>query len=495
MPASESRLDGIETVVDCLAQIVEPAHVLADPGVVVAGMRPAVQVTPGNEQELARILAFASENGLGVLVTGGGTKLGWGNPPSKSDILVSLGRLAGITEFDPENLSLCARAGTSISAIMAAAGQAGVLVPLDCDLPERATVGGVVATGDQGARRMMYGGVRDVVLGLKAVLADGSQVAFGGRTMKNVTGYDLTKLFVGSFGSLGVITEVTFRLLPCPAASGLAVLQVRTLREARTLVEDLLASPLEPVCLEVLSPGIVPLLGGEASEILHLCLGGEGPTLLAGFQGHSAAVERSLSDLAARFEAVTSVAEVPAATAPAASAAAATTLSAAAAPASALGRGVGGSGARCFAVTDAASVARVYRALAGLRHCASQAGLPAVAKVDLPLSEVWDFTALAVPTTTEGPTFAYRVSAGSGCVQLYLGRDEAADGLGRRLVELRGRAEAAGGHLVVMQGGETLGADLDVWGDIGSSVGVMKALKARFDPDGILNPGRFVGGL
>ena len=490
MPASESRLDGIETVVDRLAQIVGPAHVLAEPGVAVAGMRPAVQVTPGDEQELARILAFASENGLGVLAMGGGTKLGWGNPPSKSDILVSLGRLAGITEFDPENLSLCARAGTSISAIMAAAGQAGVLVPLDCDLPERATVGGVVATGDQGARRMMYGGVRDVVLGLKAVLADGSQVAFGGRTMKNVTGYDLTKLFVGSFGSLGVITEVTFRLLPCPAASGLAVLQLRTLREARTLIEDLLASPLEPVCLEVLSPGIVALLGVEAAEILHLRPGGEGPTLLAGFQGHPAAVERSLSDLAARFEAVTSVAEVPAATA-----AAATTLSAAAAPVSAPGRGVGGSGARCFAVTDAASVARVYRALAGLRHCASQAGLPIVAKVDLPLSEVWDFTALAVPTTTEGPTFAYRVSAGSGCVQLYLGRDEAADGLGRRLVELRQHAQAAGGHLVVVQGGETLSADLDVWGDIGSSVGVMKALKARFDPAGILNPGRFVGGL
>ena len=140
-------------------------------------------------------------------------------------------------------------------------------------------------------------------------------------------------------------------------------------------------------------------------------------------------------------------------------------------------------------------MARVYRALAGLRHCASQAGLPAVAKVDLPLSEVWDFTALAVPTAVDGPTFAYRVSAGSGCVQLYLGRDGAADGLALRLVELRRHAQAAGGHLVVVQGGETLGSNLDVWGDIGSSVGVMKALKARFDPAGILNPGRFVGGL
>lgn len=315
---------------------------------------------------------------------------------------------------------------------------------------------------------MMYGGVRDVVLGLKAVLADGSQVSFGGRTMKNVTGYDLTKLFVGSFGSLGVITEVTFRLLPCPTASALAVLQVRSLHEAQTLVEEILASALEPVCLEVLSPRVVALLGGEASEILHSRPGKVGPALLAGFEGHSAAVERSLREMAALFDAATSGAAVPAA-----------------------GDGAGG----YYTVTDAASVGLIYHTLGRLRHGAVEAALPVVAKVDLPLSKVWDFAALAEAATAEGLDFAYRISAGNGCVQLYFGQDEVAGGLAARLGELRRQAQAAGGHLAVVQGGAALGSDLDIWGDIGSSVRVMKALKARFDPAGILNPGRFVEGL
>ena len=97
-------------------------------------------------------------------------------------------------------------------------------------MPARATVGGAIATGDQGPRGAAYGSVRDVVLGLRATLADGTAVKFGGRTMKNVAGYDMTKLFVGSFGCLGVITEITFRLLPRPAVEAVVLLPLRVAR-------------------------------------------------------------------------------------------------------------------------------------------------------------------------------------------------------------------------------------------------------------------------
>ena len=466
MPTSERRPEGVSARVGLLGQIVGPAQVLADPGVVVSGVCPEVQVTPGTDQELARILAFASKSGFGVCIAGGGTKLEWGNRPRKADILLRTEGLTGITEFDPENLSLSARAGTSISTLMTAADQAGVLLPLDSDAPEHATVGGVVATGDQGARRMMYGGLRDVVLGLKAVLADGSCVSFGGRTMKNVTGYDLTKLFVGSFGSLGVITEVTLRLLPRPAASALAVLRVRSLREAQALVERVFASVLEPVCLEVLSPGITPLLGREAWDILGLDQVSAGPVLVAGFAGYPAAVERSLREMRACLAAVTSVEA-----------------------------STGAEKERFSIVTDAPDVAGFYGALSGLRESAAHADWSVIAKIDLPLSEVWPVAEVSESATASGAVCPYRISVGSGCVQLFFGNDRTPGESSRFLTELRRQAYAAGGHLVVVQGGAGLGPSFDVWGDLGSSVEVMKALKTRFDPAGILNSGRFVGGL
>ena len=136
-------------------------------------------------------------------------------------MLLQHGGLPAAADVDADNLTLTGSAGTTVAEARAAAdARQGRMLPLDPGHPARATIGGVVATGDQGARGAGYGGVRDVVLGLRATLADGSAVKFGGRTMKNVTGYDMTKLFVGSFGVLGVITEVTFRLLPRNDSAG-----------------------------------------------------------------------------------------------------------------------------------------------------------------------------------------------------------------------------------------------------------------------------------
>ena len=464
-------------LVQLLAGLVGPEAVLTDPEVTVSGVRPAVQVVPRNDLDLSRILLFAAENQSGVCIAGAGTKLDWGNAPRKADILLRTGGLTGITEFDPENLSLCARAGTPIADVARAAGEAGVFLPVDPEAPERATVGGVVATGEQGARRMGYGGLRDVILGIKAVLPNGSRVSFGGRTMKNVTGYDLTKLFIGSFGVLGVITEVTFRLLPQPAARALAVLPMDTLRQAQTLTEEALESVLEPICLELLPAEIAVLLGPGAAELLRLSETG-GVTLVAGFEGHPAAVSRSVEEMMARCRAV---------------------------------RANGANGAGCeggagnevgaFPLTDNGTVEIVYRALAALRRGAAQAGLPGVAKITVPMARVWPLADRAESVVASGLASAYRISAGSGCIQLYLARQGDASGLGGLpgvsglLVDLRRLATAAEGHLVVVQGAESLSPGLDAWGDIGASLGVMRALKARFDPAGILNPGRFVGGI
>src|SRR5665648_531709 len=127
------------------------------------------------------------------------------------------GTLAAITEYDPDNLVVTAGAGVTVAALRDLAASDGLVFPLDPPSPDRATLGGVLSTNDHGPHRLVHGSLRDVVLGLTAVLVGGERVRAGGRTIKNVTGYDLTRLFVGSFGSLGIVSEATVRLLPGPA--------------------------------------------------------------------------------------------------------------------------------------------------------------------------------------------------------------------------------------------------------------------------------------
>ena len=160
---------------------------------------------PADEAQLSEILARANSDGTACRIAGGSTKQEWGNP-GRFNLLLSTAGLQGCTDVDPDNLTLSVAAGATVAETRAQADAVNRILPLDPGHPGRATIGGVAATGDQGARAAGYGGLRDVVLGIRATLADGSAVKFGGRTMKNVTGYDMTKLFLGSFGVLGVIT-------------------------------------------------------------------------------------------------------------------------------------------------------------------------------------------------------------------------------------------------------------------------------------------------
>ncbi len=151
--------------------------------------------------------------------------------------------------------------------------------------------------------------MRDLVLGLEAVLADGTTVRFGGRTMKNVAGYDMSKLFIGSFGALGVITEITFRLIPQSDTQGLMILPFTAIEEAQRIVSAILDSPLQPLVLAAVSPDVftandAPRLpdscaGPKALGLLVSSAAGAEGILLAGFAGHEAAVARSLSDVSA----------------------------------------------------------------------------------------------------------------------------------------------------------------------------------------------------
>jgi glycolate oxidase FAD binding subunit len=175
----------------------------------------AIAVAPANSEEVAAILRFAMENHFAVAPCGGGTKQDWGYAVTPMVVLETY-RLNVLREHTWQDMTCTVEAGSTWSSMQSALGQHGQWVALDPLWPETATVGGIIATNDSGALRLRYGGLRDLVIGMTIVLADGTVAHTGGKVVKNVAGYDLHKLMIGAFGTLGVITSVNFRLHSIP---------------------------------------------------------------------------------------------------------------------------------------------------------------------------------------------------------------------------------------------------------------------------------------
>jgi glycolate oxidase FAD binding subunit len=173
----------------------------------------AIRVAPGTTEQIAEVLRFANENGLSVVPTGGGSKLGWGNRVTP-EIFLDMKRMNAVREHAWQDLTCTVEAGCAWAEMRHTLAHRGQMVALDPLWPERATVGGVTAANDSGALRTRYGGLRDLIIGMTIVLADGTIAKTGGKVVKNVAGYDLHKLMTGSLGTLGVIAEVNFRLHP-----------------------------------------------------------------------------------------------------------------------------------------------------------------------------------------------------------------------------------------------------------------------------------------
>jgi glycolate oxidase FAD binding subunit len=195
----------LEDVATHLAAIVGQEHCSLRDG--------AIDVAPGNPGEIVEVLRFASANELAVMPVGGGTKTEWGNPVA-AQVRLHLKRINAVREHSWQDMTCTVEAGCKWAAMQAALRRHGQLVALDPLWSERATVGGVIAVNESGALRMRYGGLRDLILGMTLVLADGTIAKTGGKVVKNVAGYDLHKLMTGSYGTLAVIADVNFRLHP-----------------------------------------------------------------------------------------------------------------------------------------------------------------------------------------------------------------------------------------------------------------------------------------
>jgi glycolate dehydrogenase FAD-binding subunit len=235
-----------------LISFLGPEHVhAAAPADTVAGVQPKVIVSPGNEREVAEVLRLSNEAGLAVIPRGGATKLGWGNPPSGADLVLSTARLNEITEHAWADLTVSVEAGCTVQRMQETLAQHGQRLALDPLWPEKATVGGILSANDSGALRLRFGALRDLIIGVTLALPDGTLASSGGKVVKNVAGYDLPKLATGAFGTLGVITRAVFRLHPLPRLSRSFSVATTTAEETRRFIHAVQNSKLAHTAVQV----------------------------------------------------------------------------------------------------------------------------------------------------------------------------------------------------------------------------------------------------
>lgn len=258
-----------------------------------SGAWPTLVALPTSADQVAATLALAAEHALSVVPWGHGTRQALGYPPRSCDLVVSLERLNRVVAYDPADLTITVEAGITHDGLAAELAKARQMLPLDVPEPARATLGGTLATGLTGLRRARYGAPRDLTLGLRVVDASGVMTRTGGRVVKNVTGYDMTKLYLGSLGSLGILVEASFKLAPLPESEATLLGTFPSPRLAFDIAAQCTALPLVPAAVAVLTTDALAPLDATLPTTPQRVL------LAVRFAGHRAAIERALSQVQA----------------------------------------------------------------------------------------------------------------------------------------------------------------------------------------------------
>ncbi|HIE92054.1 MAG TPA: FAD-binding oxidoreductase [Acidobacteria bacterium] len=232
----------------------------------VDGVVPRLVVEPQTPANVGGTLAWATESGRTVIVRGGGTKIGWGPTPGPIDVLLSMRRMSGVEAHRHGDLTATVQAGTTLSAMNAVLAEHRQWLALDPPDPDTATIGGIVATNDSGPRRHWHGAPRDLIIGMTLARADGVMAHSGGIVVKNVAGYDLARLLTGSFGSLGVVVNATFKLAPRADASRTVAVTLAGPEQCGPYVAALVAQASMPTALELAAPPPAMLVRFESVE-------------------------------------------------------------------------------------------------------------------------------------------------------------------------------------------------------------------------------------
>jgi glycolate oxidase FAD binding subunit len=263
----------------------------------VDGLRPAAAVKAGSAEEIAELLRFAAAEKLAVIPCGGRTKLGIGAAPARYDVALDVSRMNRVLAYEPRDLTLGVEPGVRISQLWETLICEGQWLPVIAAFAERATIGGVLATDSASPLRHAYGGPRDFTLGMEFVTGYGAAAKSGGHVVKNVSGYDMHKLLIGSLGTLAVITRANFKTFPFPPARDVFVAQFENCAAAMDFSRAVQKSALEPRLVEVISPEAEKIISAGAEGPLPLRA--DGWSVALGVTGHEKVVERHARELGA----------------------------------------------------------------------------------------------------------------------------------------------------------------------------------------------------
>ncbi|GAC1567653.1 MAG: FAD-binding oxidoreductase [Ktedonobacteraceae bacterium] len=441
----------IETFIADVQQFMPSLPLISDPDTLrnytIDGSLPRLVVTPGNQAQVAQVISLVSQYGLTLLARGGGSRMNLGGIPEQVDVMLETHHMTRLLEHEAPDLTCHVEAGITFAALQAQLATKGQWVALDPPDTGQATLGGILASNASGPKRLRYGTARDLVIGLHVVQANGEIARSGGRVVKNVAGYDLNKLYIGSLGTLGIIVEANLKLQPLPTNERTLLLTFANAQDATQTVVALMGSLLSPSAIELIDAGAA----SDMSDFFGLDLPTDGLTLAVDFEGSPTSIDRSIDE---------------------------TRL---------LARKAGALMGEDLAGNDQAQFWQAVR-----EHTRGTVTCKVAILVTHFASYLETINRVCHTHRLEAAVIGH---AANGILYVELRPGDATPRLVEAITELRRHAQQARGSLVVERCPVDLKRSINVWGEPGPDFYLMQRLKQQFDAQGTFVKGRFVGGL
>lgn len=411
------------------------------------GCVPKAVVLPTSVQEIQDLLQFAAKQGLSVIPAGAGTKLGIGNLSEKVDVVLSTIHLNSVIEYEPADLTVTVEAGIRLAALQKELAKHRQFLALNPPYAERCTIGGIVATNTSGSLRLRHGTARNQVLGMRVVHANGTVVKSGGKVVKNVAGYDLNKLYIGAFGTLGIITEVALKLSPIPTRQAIVATEFQDVQNAVNTGLNIVSSQTLPmfVNLFINFDPRSPETPGQRKFVLVTGFGGDPETVAWQSTQSREIMEQN-----------------------------------------------GGKGVTTIADESQQHIQETIQEFSANNGNTERV----IVKVNLKRTDIAEFSEHII-----GASWTHNVQMmallGNGVLYLTIPVVSETDfqALSEVLTTLRQSALEVQGNLIIERAPPELKRYIDVWGPVGKTLHLMKQVKTKFDTDGLLNPGRFIASI
>ena len=453
------------SLIDSLSRLLGGSAVSPGGGYEIDGLTPQAVVRPADRLQLSEVLRWASSEQVSLLPRGGGTRSGLGNVPRTADVVLDMGAFNSLVDYQPADMTATVEAGMALSSLQGLLAPGGEFVPLESAQAERSSIGGILSVGSGGPLSHTYGLPREWLIGIGVMTTQGVSTKAGGKVVKNVTGYDLNKLYTGSLGTLGVIVEASFKLLPRDPRAGMLMASFPTVAASIAAGRKLLHASAAPLGFHTASSGVARWMQDSVQAASQdLRLGDEETALsLSFFSGRDQATKRRMDEAAALLMS---------------------------------------EGANAVQRIEGDAARGTLRWVSDVPSEISP-GSNLVMKLSVQSKSTARVSAECGDISVLGQEPYQLADPGFGSIRLFWPESDDGPPRGSRadqpvmeaVQKIRRIAQQYEGSAVVEHCPISTKRQIDVWGDPPDSLEVMQAIKKRFDPGDILNPGRFLGGI